>query len=130
MTSSKTYGGKKTEVPSDFKNALIVTIFKKGDKSICGNYRGISLLSTAGKVLSVILLKRLIPVAEEILPETQHGFRLNRGTVDMIFVARQLLEKSKEHRVPLHLIFFDLEKAFDSICRETLWTLLGKFELN
>lgn len=119
----------KAEVPSDFKDALIVTIFKKGDKSVCGNYRGISLLSTAGKVLAVILLKRLVPIAEEILPETQHGFRPGRGTIDMIFVARQLLEKSKEHRVPLHLIFFDLEKAFDSICRETLWRILAKFGL-
>jgi len=120
----------KMEVPRDFKNAHIVTIFKKGDKSVCGNYRNISLLPTAGKAQAIILLKRLIPIAEQILPESQHGCRPNRGIIDMIFVARQVLDKSKEHRVPPHLIFYDLEKAFDSSCRETLWMILAKFGLS
>ena len=39
------------ELPQDFKDAKIVTIFKKGDRSQCGNYLGISLLSTAAKFL-------------------------------------------------------------------------------
>jgi len=64
----------KKSLPIDFKNTLIVKIFKKGDKSDCGNYRGISLLSTAGKVFTTILLRRLHPIVEEILPETQGSF--------------------------------------------------------
>jgi len=32
-------------IPDDLHDALIVTIFKKGDKTLCGNYRGIALLS-------------------------------------------------------------------------------------
>ena len=51
------------------------------------NYRGITLLSIAGKILARILLNRLIPtIPQENTPESQYGFRSNRGTVDMIFV--------------------------------------------
>ena len=46
-------------VPQVWKDANIVTIYKKGDRTECGNYRGISLLSAAGKIFSRILLNRL-----------------------------------------------------------------------
>jgi len=46
---------------------MIVPIYKKGDKSDCNNYRGISLLPTMYKVLSNILLSRLIPYVEEVI---------------------------------------------------------------
>jgi hypothetical protein len=45
----------------------------------------------------------------------------------MIFVARQLMEKSVEQHRDLHIIFIDIEKAFDSVCRKTLWRVLEKF---
>jgi len=41
--------------------------YKKGDKTVCSNYRGVSLLPTIYKILSNILLSRLIPYAEEII---------------------------------------------------------------
>lgn len=115
-------------VPQDLKDATIVNIYKnKGDRTVCGNYRGISLLSIAGKILSRILLNRLLPVAESFLPESQCGFRPSRGTGDMIFVARQLQEKAREQNCDLHMVFIDLTKAFDSVNREALWAVLRKF---
>ena len=65
-----------------------MTIYKrKGDKSDCGNSRGISLLSVAGKVLARVMLQRLLAqVAEIVLPESQCGFRRGRSTIDMIFI--------------------------------------------
>lgn len=64
-------------------------------------------------------------MAEEILPETQCGFRPSRGTSDMIFTARQLQEKCYEQHKPLYMAFIDLVKAFDSVDRDTLWKLLA-----
>jgi len=46
-------------IPDNLRDALIVTIFKKGDKTLCGNYRGIFLLSIAGKILARIICTRL-----------------------------------------------------------------------
>ena len=60
-------------VPQDWKDAQLVTIFKKGDRRLCGNYRGISLLSIPGKVFARVLLNRLSPYAEGFLPEAQGG---------------------------------------------------------
>ena len=116
-------------VPQDFKDATIVTIYKrKGNKSDCGNYRGISLLSIAGKILTRIILDRLLRfIADKVLPETQCGFRSSRGTADMIFSARQLQEKSREQHMNLYTVFIDLTKAFDTVNRVGLWKVLSKF---
>ena len=66
-------------------------------------------------------------ITEPVLPESQCGFRANRGTTDMIFCARQIQEKSREQHKDLYMVFIDLTKAFDSINRTGLWSLLAKF---
>jgi hypothetical protein len=55
------------ELPHQWKESIVVPIHKKGDKTDCSNYRGISLLSTSYKILSNILLSRLIQYADEII---------------------------------------------------------------
>jgi hypothetical protein len=55
------------ELPQQWKESIIVPIYKKGDKTDCNNYPGISLLSTAYKILSGILLARLRPYVNEII---------------------------------------------------------------
>ena len=113
----------------DFKDSIIVPIYKKkGDRSDCKNYRGISLLSVAGKILTRIIVNRLTRViANNILPESQCGFRQRRGTDDMIFAARQVQENCREQQMDLYTVFIDLTKAFDTVSREGLWQLLHKF---
>ena len=119
----------KQVLPQDFKDASIVHLYKKkGNRQSCDNHRGISLLSIAGKILARILLNRLNTHLERgHLPESQCGFRANRGTVDMIFAARQLQEKCMEKRADLYTTFVDLTKAFDTVSREGLWRIMAKF---
>jgi len=76
------------ELPEEWKESIIVPVNKKGDKTDCSNYRGISLLSTMYKILSIILLSRLTPKAEEITGDHQGGFQHNRSTTDRIFCIR------------------------------------------
>ena len=105
-------------VLQDFKDATIVHIYKcKGDRSCCDNHRGISLLSTAGKILARVLLNRLSDHVgiSNIIPESQCGFQAGRGTTDMIFAARQIQEKCREQNRDLYMVFIDLTKAFDSV---------------
>jgi hypothetical protein len=57
----------KEELPQQWKESIIIPIHKKGDKTDCNNYRRISLLLTAYKILSNILLARLNPYVNELL---------------------------------------------------------------
>ena len=77
-----------------WKNANIILVYKQmGDRAECGNSRGISLLSVAGKELAKIMLIRLHEhEVDLILPESQCGFRRGRSTISLIFFARQLQE--------------------------------------
>lgn len=79
-------------MPKDWKEVVTEIVFNgKGHMDECNNLLGISLLATAGKVLSQIRLDQLqIYVANEILLETQSGFKDDRGAVDMIFSAQHL----------------------------------------
>ena len=68
-----------------------------------------------------ILLNRLIPtIAQENLPESKCGFRSNRGTVDMIFILKQMQEKCREQNIGLYAAFIDLTKAFDTVSCDEL----------
>jgi len=87
---------KKEKLPEEWKESIIVPVHKKGDRTDCNNYRGISLLPNTYKILSIILLSRLIPYAKEIIGDHQCGFRRNRSTIDHIFCIRQILEKKWE----------------------------------
>jgi len=84
---------RKSELPEELKEFIIVPFYKKGDKTDCSDYRGISLLPTKYKILSIILLSRLTPYVEEIIGDHQCGFRRNRSTTDHIFCIHQILEK-------------------------------------
>jgi hypothetical protein len=75
----------KEELPDQWEESIIVPIHKKGDKTDCNNYRGMSLLSTSYKTLSNILLSRLVPYIDEIIGDHQCGFRRNRSTTYQIF---------------------------------------------
>jgi len=117
----------KEELPKEWKESLIVPIYKKHDKTDCNNYRGISLLPTAYKILSNILLSRLTPHAEEIIGDHQCGFRRNRSTTDRIFCIRQILEKKWEYNEAVHQLFIDFKKVYVSIRREVLYNNFIEF---
>ena len=114
----------KQVLPEEWKEAIIVPIFKKGDKSECNNYRGISLLPTCYKVLSNVLVARITPYAEGAIGDYQCGFRRNRSTSDQMFTLRQILEKKWEFRGVVHQLFTDFRKAYDSIIRCKMYQIL------
>jgi hypothetical protein len=81
----------KQEFPEQCKESVIIPIYKKCGKTHCSNYRGILHLSSTYKILSSILLSRLIPYAEEINEDHQCGFRHNWPATDHMFCIHQML---------------------------------------
>ena len=123
----RTWGG--DEVPQQWKDAIIMALHKKKDRTECGNYRGISLVAHAGKILLKIVARRLSEYCERvgILPEEQSGFRPNRSTTDMMFVIGWLQELARKKLFSLYVCFIDITKAYDSVDRTLLWTVLVRF---
>ncbi|BHF84408.1 hypothetical protein SprV_0902755900 [Sparganum proliferum] len=117
------------EVAQDFKNAAIVHLYKrKGNRQLCDNHRGISLLNVAGTTFARILRNSLNKYLEQgLLPEIQCDFRHHRGTTDMSFAARQRQKKCQEMRTHLYSTIVDLTKSFDTVNREGMGKILRNF---
>ena len=104
------------KIPQECGRSVICPIYKnKGDILKCENYKGISLLNHAFKIYESVLEKRHRNIVEEKLGPWQHGFRRGKGTTDMTFVLRQLMEKRWEYDTPMYFALLDLERAFDQV---------------
>jgi hypothetical protein len=110
----------KEVLSQQWKESIIVPIYEKCDKTDCNNYQGISLLSTAHKILSNILLARLTPYVSKMIGDHQCGFCHNRPSTHQIFYIQQILEKKWEYNGTVHQLFMDFRKAYDSVRREVL----------
>ena len=118
--------------PESWSEAVIQPIHKKGNRNDPNNYRGISLLSVCSKIYSFILNKRLTLWSEEneILGETQAGFRRDRSTIDHIFTLFSMVQRYILRNKKLYVAFIDFQKAFDYISRSKLWSVLKKQGVN
>ena len=104
-------------VPSDFKNAKVIPLFKKGSKLEPGNYRPVSILPVLSKVLERAVNSQLTTFLEQngILFENQSGFRGKYATDTCTIELTDYVkgEMSKGNLVGMVLI--DLQKAFDTV---------------
>ena len=82
---------------------------KKVNSRKCSNYRTISLINHASKILLKILLNRLNPQAEKIISEEQAGFRKCRSTVEQITNCKIIMEKHIEIQKDLFHNFIDFK---------------------
>ena len=118
--------------PSDWTKSIILPIHKKGDMTVCNNYRPITLSSLFCKVFSSILNKRLTVFIESnnILPEEQAGFRRGYSTIDHIFTLYAMVSKCFAKNRKLYVAFIDFSKCFDSINRSALFNVLKRHGLS
>ena len=81
---------------ADLIDPNITVLCKKGDRSHCGNYRGISLLSVVGKVFANIILQRLKNLAELIYAQSQSGYIVVAEAPSTVFSHLDNRWKSQE----------------------------------
>ena len=104
-------------VPDQMKIACVVPLFKAGDRSLCTNYRPVSILPSFSKFLEKVVYSRLYNYLckLEILCDNQFGFRKNHSTllalIDLYEKISLALDRN-EHAVG---VFLDLSKAFDTV---------------
>jgi hypothetical protein len=97
---------------------------EQGGRAKCTNYREIKLMSYTMKLWEKIIEHHLRRVTNAT--ENQFGFMLGRSTMETIFLIRQLMERCREQKKDLHIVFIDLEKTYDKVPRNVMWWVLQK----
>lgn len=109
-------------VPTEWRQGIISSIYKKGNKNRCENYRGVTVTSSIGRLYGRLLARR---IEKEIqIPEEQSGFTTGRSCTDNIFILRQLIEKKIMRGREAHLVFVDVTKAYDNVPLSVLFKIL------
>ena len=103
--------------PADFLQSIMLPLEKKPNATKCEDFRTITLISHAAKILLKVLQKRIEAKVNTIhfLSDDQFGFRKGTGTRDAIGTLRALTERSLEVDRDVYVCFVDYEKAFDRV---------------
>jgi hypothetical protein len=107
----------------EWRWCILVPIFKnKGDVQSCTNYRGIKLMSDTMKLWERIIEHRLRGVTN--VTKNQFDFMPERLTMEAIFLIRQLMDRCREQKKDMFMVFIDLEKDYDKVPRNVMWWAL------
>ena len=116
------------EWPDDFLQSIFVPLKKKPNAMNCGDYRTITLISHASKIIMKMIAKRIRSKAENnnLLSKDQFGFRRGMGTRDAIGTLRIICDRMLELKIEVFTCFVDYEKAFDRVNWKTLMSALER----
>ena len=110
--------------PQSWAIAKLFTIFKKGDKNLPSNYRGITIINCLAKLFDMILCKRLQlwfnPYRE------QAGSQRGRGCLEHITTLRLITDFAAKKKIKLYIVFVDFAQAYDKVSRVVLFSILKR----
>lgn len=117
------------EPPREWKTANMTSIFKKGNREKCENYRGIAVLPTMARLYGKILKTKLEEDIEDKIGYEQAGFTAGKSCMDHIYTLQQVIDKKRAKNRSVHLAFVDLRKAYDTIPRKRLWQAMMNLKI-
>ena len=111
-----------SEVPKDWKGAIITPVFKKGAAGDVSNYRPISLTCVASKLMERIISGQIFDylLANNILHPEQHGFFRGRSTCTNLLESLNDWTFSVQYKRSITVVYIDFKKAFDSVVQSKL----------
>jgi hypothetical protein len=116
-------------IPDNWTDSIVVSIPKKGDLSNTGNYRGISLMCTALKILCVWVSEQINLAAESHnrFSPCQAGFRQLEECVTHAACFVEILQRRRLMGLPTFALFVDLKKAYNMVPHEAMFAKLRRF---
>ena len=119
------------EFPNGWKEALVTPVLKKGCNTKLGNYRPVSCLPAASKLLEIVVCDQLSKYLElnNLLPENQHGFRPRRSTMTAWQDIQLDWAMKGEKKLITGVLLWDLSAAFDTLDCEGACAKLKVFGL-
>ena len=118
-----------TDVPSYWKDAIIVSLHRKGDKGVCSKYRGKTFLNIACKLLEIGMRKRIEPAYAPPTCKNQAGFKRSVVCRDQIFSHRQFHEQRIQFDRLTSVVFADFRVAFDNVNHHCNWKIAASLGL-
>lgn len=108
-------------VSPQWKVAQIIMILKPGKSAEeVKSYRPISLLPVPSKIMEILFLSRLSPMADRLLPDHEFGFRQNHSTIEQVQRLVNRIHYAFEHKFYCTAAFLDISQAFDRVWHEGL----------
>ena len=110
------------QVPSDWRQANITAVFKKGDKTNPANYRPVSLTCILRKTMEHVVFDKTMDHLDsnDILVHFQHGFRQNHSYETQLLTIVEDLSYRLDKRKTIDLLILDFSKAFDTMPHQRL----------
>ena len=109
-------------LPTEWKNANVVPIFKKNDRSCLLNYHPVSLTSICCKLLEHIIYSNIFEHLDKynILCSHQHGFRTGHSCETQLLTTLDDLAYNLNSGFQTDLVLLDFKKAFDKVLHHRL----------
>ena len=118
-------------IPSEWKSANIVPIYKQGDKAVVSNYRPISLICLTAKIMEQIIQDEFLCRTQEFIGMEQHGFLSSRSCSSNLVTLTDNIASNLYNDIGTDIIYFDFAKAFDSVNHDLLLSKLkNKFNID
>jgi hypothetical protein len=110
------------KLPSDWKTATVIPIYKGGTKHSTNSYRPISLTCICCKILERLIKQFLMSYLEDnaLLSASQHGFRSNKSCLSNLLLSLEDWTKVVDDGFIIDTVYIDFKKAFDSVPHQRL----------
>ena len=102
-------------VPTDWKLANVIPVFKKDSKKHAENYRPISLLCLVSKVMERCVFNSIKDRVHSLIDSSQHGFITGRSCVTQLVEVLDFIGSQLDNGGQVDVICLDMSRAFEQV---------------
>ena len=102
-------------MPTQWKQSLVIPIYKSGNKKDINNYRPISIMNSFAMIFESLVTAQLTNALQIYIAPEQHGFTKGKSTQSNLMLYENYIVKSLDERIQVDAVYTDFSKAFDKV---------------